>query len=235
MPLYGTLFLFRTSFADCYAFPFVSLGCDVRTCKPVLCVRTARTVPRDANFDAPCGGLDSFSSLGPFFSLETMYFELLLGSLSIDVSFNLQDGRTLLKGHPQGKFCFISDTLPPLSPSHSLSLSVTRFEKKGIISAQQDNQNIQAKVRYQVQFSNSHTAGSDCLRIKKNAELFVWCWTAFWWTTYNTCSRLGQLPPEWSNYKSFVDSKQHFRCIKLGHTQKKKVDNVLVSLQLALN
>ena len=34
MPLYGTLSLFRTSFAGCYAFPCVSLGCDVSTCKP---------------------------------------------------------------------------------------------------------------------------------------------------------------------------------------------------------
>ena len=34
MPLYGTLSLFRTSFAGCYAFPRISLGCDVSTCKP---------------------------------------------------------------------------------------------------------------------------------------------------------------------------------------------------------
>ena len=34
MPLYGTLSLFRTSFAGCYTFPCVSLGCDVSTCKP---------------------------------------------------------------------------------------------------------------------------------------------------------------------------------------------------------
>ena len=34
MPLYGTLSLFRTSSAGCYAFPCVSLGCDVSTCKP---------------------------------------------------------------------------------------------------------------------------------------------------------------------------------------------------------
>ena len=34
MPFYGTLSLFRTSFAGCYAFPCVSLGCDVSTCKP---------------------------------------------------------------------------------------------------------------------------------------------------------------------------------------------------------
>ena len=34
MPLYGTLSLFRTSFVGCYAFPCVSLGCDVSTCKP---------------------------------------------------------------------------------------------------------------------------------------------------------------------------------------------------------
>ena len=34
MPLYGTLSLFRTSFAGCYAFPCISLGCDVSTCKP---------------------------------------------------------------------------------------------------------------------------------------------------------------------------------------------------------
>ena len=34
MPLYGTLSLFRTSFAGCYAFPCVSFGCDVSTCKP---------------------------------------------------------------------------------------------------------------------------------------------------------------------------------------------------------
>ena len=34
MPLCGTLSLFRTSFAGCYAFPCVSLGCDVSTCKP---------------------------------------------------------------------------------------------------------------------------------------------------------------------------------------------------------
>ena len=34
MPLYGTLSLFRTSFAGCDAFPCVSLGCDVSTCKP---------------------------------------------------------------------------------------------------------------------------------------------------------------------------------------------------------
>ena len=30
-------------------------------------VRTTRTVSKDANFDAPCGGFDSFSSLGLFF------------------------------------------------------------------------------------------------------------------------------------------------------------------------
>ena len=34
MPLYGTLSLFRTSFAGCYVFPCASLGCDVSTCKP---------------------------------------------------------------------------------------------------------------------------------------------------------------------------------------------------------
>ena len=34
MPLYGTLSLFRTSSAGCYAFPCVSLGSDVSTCKP---------------------------------------------------------------------------------------------------------------------------------------------------------------------------------------------------------
>ena len=34
MPLYGTLSLFRTSFASCYALRCVSLGCDVSTCKP---------------------------------------------------------------------------------------------------------------------------------------------------------------------------------------------------------
>ena len=34
MPSYGTLSLFRTSFAGCYAFPCISLGCDVSTCKP---------------------------------------------------------------------------------------------------------------------------------------------------------------------------------------------------------
>ena len=34
MPLYGTLSLFRTSSAGCYAFPCVSLVCDVSTCKP---------------------------------------------------------------------------------------------------------------------------------------------------------------------------------------------------------
>ena len=33
MRLHGTLSLFRTSFAGCYAFPCVSLGCDVGTCK----------------------------------------------------------------------------------------------------------------------------------------------------------------------------------------------------------
>ena len=37
MPLYGTLSLFRTSFAGCYAFPCISLGCDVSTCKPYAC------------------------------------------------------------------------------------------------------------------------------------------------------------------------------------------------------
>ena len=34
MPFYGTLSLFRASFAGCYAFPCISLGCDVSTCKP---------------------------------------------------------------------------------------------------------------------------------------------------------------------------------------------------------
>ena len=34
MPLCGTLSLFRTSFAGCYAFPCVLLGCGVSTCKP---------------------------------------------------------------------------------------------------------------------------------------------------------------------------------------------------------
>ena len=37
MPLYGTLSLFRTSFPGCYAFPCISLGCDVSTCKPYAC------------------------------------------------------------------------------------------------------------------------------------------------------------------------------------------------------
>ena len=46
-------------------------------------VCTARTVSKDANFDAPCGGFDSFSSLGLFFSLETMYFELLFEVLAL--------------------------------------------------------------------------------------------------------------------------------------------------------
>ena len=36
MPLYGTLSLFRTSFPGCYAFPCVSLGCDVSSCKPYV-------------------------------------------------------------------------------------------------------------------------------------------------------------------------------------------------------
>ena len=39
MPLYGTLSLFRTSSAGCYAFPCVSLGSDVSTCKPYACFR----------------------------------------------------------------------------------------------------------------------------------------------------------------------------------------------------
>ena len=38
MPLYGMLSLFRTSFPFCYAFPCVSLGCDVSTCKPYTAV-----------------------------------------------------------------------------------------------------------------------------------------------------------------------------------------------------
>ena len=47
--------------------------------------------------------------------------------------------------HASGKFCSISDPLPP--PPLSLSLSVTRFEKK-ITSAKLENQNIQAKGRW---------------------------------------------------------------------------------------
>ena len=50
--------------------------------KVTASVRTARTVSKDANFDAPCGGFDSFSSLG-LFSLETMYFELLFEVLAL--------------------------------------------------------------------------------------------------------------------------------------------------------
>ena len=58
-------------------------------------VRTARTVSKDANFDAPCGGFDSFSSLGLFFFGNNVLWTT-VWSLSIVVSFNLQDGRTLL-------------------------------------------------------------------------------------------------------------------------------------------
>ena len=52
------------------------------------------------------------------------------------------------KVHASGKFCLISDPLrtPPPQPL-SLSLRVTRFEKKKITSAKLDNQKIQAKVR----------------------------------------------------------------------------------------
>ena len=63
--------------------------------KVTASVRTARTVSKDANFDAPCGGFDSFSSLGLFF-LGNNVLSTTVWSLSIDVSFNLQDGRTLL-------------------------------------------------------------------------------------------------------------------------------------------
>ena len=45
MPLYGTLSLFRTSFAGCYAFPCVSLGCDVSTCKPYRFDPSPRSFP----------------------------------------------------------------------------------------------------------------------------------------------------------------------------------------------
>ena len=47
MPLYGTLSLFRTSFAGCYAFPCVSLGCDVSTCKPYALTTIAFATTRD--------------------------------------------------------------------------------------------------------------------------------------------------------------------------------------------
>ena len=57
--------------------------------------RTARTVSQDANFDAPCGGFDSFSSLGLLIFGNNVLWTI-VWSLSIDVSFNLQDGRMLL-------------------------------------------------------------------------------------------------------------------------------------------
>ena len=47
------------------------------------------------NFDAPCRGFDSFSSLGPFFFGNNVLWTT-VWSLSIDVLFNLQDRRTLL-------------------------------------------------------------------------------------------------------------------------------------------
>ena len=48
---------------------------------------------KDVNFDAPCGGFDSFSSLRLFLFLETMYFELLF---EVDVLFNSQDGEDVV-------------------------------------------------------------------------------------------------------------------------------------------
>ena len=56
--------------------------------KVTASVRTARTVWKDANFDAPWGGFDSFSSLGLFFFGNNALWTT-VWSLSIDVSFNL--------------------------------------------------------------------------------------------------------------------------------------------------
>ena len=50
---------------------------------------------KEANFDAPCGGFDSFSSLR-LFSLETMYFELLFEVLAFVVVV------VVLLGNPTG-------------------------------------------------------------------------------------------------------------------------------------
>ena len=52
--------------------------------KVTTCVRTARTVSKDANFDAPCEGFESFSSLG-LFALETKYFELPFEVLALTI------------------------------------------------------------------------------------------------------------------------------------------------------
>ena len=70
MPLYGTLSLFRTSFAGCYAFPCVSLGCDVSTCKPYAIVSQKALSP-----------YPRYQRVWPRFVLGSWYF---YGNLSLN-------------------------------------------------------------------------------------------------------------------------------------------------------
>ena len=59
------------------------------------CLRTARIARKDVNFEAPFGGLGSFSRKRSFF-LEEYLLRAMFSVVNKDGAINLRDGRTLL-------------------------------------------------------------------------------------------------------------------------------------------
>ena len=65
---------------------------SVRT---ATCLRTARIARKDVNFEAPFGGLGSFSCKRSFF-LQEYLLRAMFSVVNKDGAINLRDGRTLL-------------------------------------------------------------------------------------------------------------------------------------------
>ena len=59
------------------------------------CLRTARIARKDVNFEAPFGGLGSFSCKRSFF-LEEYFLRAMFSVVNKEGAINLRDGRTLL-------------------------------------------------------------------------------------------------------------------------------------------
>ena len=67
---------------------------DLRPARP-RALRTARIARKDVNFEAPFGGLGSFSCKRSFF-LEEYLLRAMFSVVNKDGAINLRDGRTLL-------------------------------------------------------------------------------------------------------------------------------------------
>ena len=63
--------------------------------RTTACLHTARIARKDVNFEAPFGGLGSFSCKRSFF-LEEYLLRAMFSVVNKDGAINLRDGRTLL-------------------------------------------------------------------------------------------------------------------------------------------